>query len=164
MCVLVIPSVFTSFIVREKKRKQRVIDCCNRLFFLSLFSPLGIVFFAHSLVRSMYSRADGAYTIIIICIWVQDKNDESLFYDWRQQCMNSQWAQWIATMCETQNIREKSTSHTKKTHIKSANRQHVTICEYVCLAARNIIEFFFLCKWIYFNKYNVQMHSSIRSM
>lgn len=95
-------NVFTSFIAKMKKsnkkkqRKHRVIDCCNRLFcaldttrhcFFSLL--LRIYLFICCAVVVLMARI-----LLLLSIWVQDKSDESLFYDWRHAMYESQRAQW----------------------------------------------------------------------
>lgn len=87
--------------------------------FFFLFHFVVVVSFVHRCC------VDGVYTIIVITsIWVHDKNDESLFYDWRQLCTILNGAQWIVTQCICAN---EDTARAKKKD--TLNRQHVTICE-----------------------------------
>ena len=127
-----------SYSREKKKRKHRVIDCCNPAFFFVVlpvhslaphcffFLFISLLLFHSFIVRCV----DGVYTIIITSIWVHDKNDESLFYDWRQLCTILNGAQWIVTQCICAN---EDTARAKKND--TLNRQHVTVCENVWLLA-----------------------------
>lgn len=120
-----------------------MIDCCNPAFFFVVLpahslSPLIVFFLSFVVAVSLVQRCcvDGVYTIIIITsIWVHDKSDESLFYDWRQLCTILNGAQWIVTQCICANEDTARATTTKKND--TLNRQHVTICEYVWLSASN---------------------------
>lgn len=86
---------------REKKTHTEWLTVATGFFFCLLTRSLIVVWLFFRFIYYIYIFlqclcCDGAYTIII-SIWVHDKNDESLFYYWRQLCTNSQWAQWIAT-------------------------------------------------------------------